>query len=105
MLRLVATADLSGLLAIVIAGFLSVPPRAAAAAPLAGPVTGVIDAVRYEGDQFYVFGWACQQGNRSSIDVHIYAGHAAGGTPAGTFVTGGKADVVNEPAVEGRLTP
>jgi predicted Zn-dependent protease len=58
----------------------------------AGPVVGVIDAVRYEGDQYYVFGWACQQGNRASIGVHIYAGGAAGGKPPGTFVTPGTAD-------------
>jgi hypothetical protein len=101
MLRLVTTVDVLGLLAILIASFfLSIPPCAAAGAPPVRAVTGVIDAVRYEGNQFYVFGWACQQGNRSSIDVHIYAGHAAGGTPAGTFVTGGKADLANEPAVD-----
>jgi hypothetical protein len=66
----------------------------------AGPVVGVIDAVRYEGDQYYVFGWACQQGNRASIGVHIYAGGAAGGKPPGTFVTPGTADLPNEPAVD-----
>jgi hypothetical protein len=66
----------------------------------AGPVVGVIDAVRYEGDQYYVFGWACQQGNRASIGVHIYAGGAAGGKPPGTFVTPGTANLPNEPAVD-----
>jgi hypothetical protein len=66
----------------------------------AGPVTGVIDDVRFEDEQYYVFGWACQQGNRGSIDVHIYANHAAGDTPPGTFVMVGKADLNNEPAVD-----
>ena len=65
-----------------------------------GPVTGVIDDVRFEGDQYYVFGWACQQGNRGAIEVHLYAGHPAGGTPPGAFVLGGKADLANEPAVD-----
>jgi hypothetical protein len=31
-----------------------------------GPVTGVIDGVAFEGDQYYVHGWACQEGNRGS---------------------------------------
>jgi hypothetical protein len=73
---------------------------AAGPQPHAGPVIGVIDDVRYEGDQFYVFGWACQQGNRSSIDVHLYAIHAAGAKPAGAYVLAGKADQDNEPAVD-----
>ena len=66
----------------------------------AGPVTGVIDAIRYEGDQYYVSGWACQEGIRGSIEVHLYAGHAAGDKPPGTFVTAGTADLSNEPAVD-----
>jgi hypothetical protein len=66
----------------------------------AGPVTGVIDSVRFEGDQYYVFGWACQENSRGSIDVHIYANHAAGATPPGTFVTAGTANLQNEPAVD-----
>src|ERR1700730_4111851 len=64
-----------------------------------GLVTGVIDGVRLEGDQSYVSGWACQQGNSGSIEVHIYADHSAYEKPAGTFVTAGKADLENEPAV------
>src|SRR5271168_32391 len=51
-----------------------------------GPVTGVIDSVRFEGDQFYIFGWACQEGQRGSLDVHLYADHAAGDKPPGMFV-------------------
>jgi hypothetical protein len=66
----------------------------------AGPLTGVIDSVRFESNQYYVFGWACQEGNRGSIDVHLYANHAAGDTPPGTFVTAGTANLGNEPAVD-----
>src|SRR5215471_412986 len=72
---------------------------AAAQSSLVGPVTGVIDDVRYEGNQYYVFGWACQQVIRSSIEVHVYANRAAG-DPAAKFVTNGKADLSNEPAVD-----
>src|SRR5580704_12247974 len=77
-----------------------VSPSAAGQNPHAGPVTGVIDGVAFEGDQYYVHGWACQEGNRGSIDVHIYANHAAGDKPAGTFVTAGTANLANEPAVD-----
>jgi hypothetical protein len=82
--------------------FLSASACVAAAAPQShfGPVTGVIDNIQYGSDQYYVSGWACQQGNRGSIDVHIYASHPAGGTPAGIFVTAGRADLDNEPAVD-----
>jgi hypothetical protein len=66
----------------------------------AGPVTGVIDGVAFEGDQYYVHGWACQEGNRGSIGVDIYANNPAGSTPAGTYVMGGTADLGNEPAVD-----
>ena len=72
----------------------------AAPPPQAGHVIGVIDDVRYEGDQYYAFGWACQQGSGASIAVHIYAGGAAGGKPPGIFVTPGTADLANEPAVD-----
>jgi hypothetical protein len=66
----------------------------------AGVVTGVIDAVAFEGDAYYVHGWACQEGNRGSIGVNIYANHAAGGTPPGTYVMAGTANLDNEPAVD-----
>jgi hypothetical protein len=49
----------------------------------AGQVTGVIDGVAFEGDQYYVHGWACQEGNRGSIGINIYANHPAGGKPPG----------------------
>ncbi|MBB5342065.1 hypothetical protein HDF10_000015 [Edaphobacter lichenicola] len=66
----------------------------------AGPVTGVIDGVQFQGDQYYASGWACQEGQRGSIDVNIYADHAAGDKPPGTFVTAGTANLANEPAVD-----
>ena len=64
------------------------------------PIIGVVDNIQYIDGRYYVFGWACQRGNRASIDVHIYAGGAAGGKPPGTFVTAGKAGLDNEPAVD-----
>jgi hypothetical protein len=103
MFGIVAGLNSSRALAASIAGLCLTTSACVAAAgpqPHAGPVIGVIDDVRYEGDQFYVFGWACQQGNRSSIDVHLYAIHAAGAKPAGAYVLAGKADQDNEPAVD-----
>src|ERR1700722_2735130 len=70
------------------------------AAAAAAPVTGVIDGVAFEGDQYYVQGWACQMGQTGSIDVHVYAGNVAGGRPPGVFVIGGPANLPNEPAVD-----
>jgi hypothetical protein len=99
MLRHVTRSTLASLLATMLA-CLALPAASAAPAPHAGPVIGVIDAVRYESGQYYVVGWACQQGARASIQVHLYAGHPAGGTPPGTFVTPGMADIADEPAVD-----
>ena len=65
-----------------------------------GSVTGVIDGVQFEDDQYYVHGWACQEGQRGSIAVHIYADHSAYDKPPGIFVTSGTADLANEPAVD-----
>ena len=75
-------------------------PATQAQSSHAGPVTGVIDGVAFEGDQYYVHGWACQEGQRGSIAVHIYAGHSAYDKPPGTFVTGDTANLSNEPAVD-----
>lgn len=68
-----------------------------AAAGQAGPVTGVIDGVAFEGDQYYVHGWACQEGNRNSIAINLYSNHPAG---LGTYVLAGIANLDNEPAVD-----
>ncbi len=59
-----AHACAAGLLLSAIAG-------SSAPAANAGAVTGVIDAVRYEGDQYYVFGWA--KGPVATPQAHICA--------------------------------
>jgi hypothetical protein len=66
----------------------------------AGPVTGVIDGVSFEADQYYVHGWACQEGDRGSISINIYATHPAGAKPPGTYVMADTANLGNEPAVD-----
>jgi hypothetical protein len=103
MLRIVSKLAWASLLATFVAGlFLAALAGHAAAAQNAhaGPVTGVIDGVTFETDQYYVHGWACQEGQRGSVDVHLYADHSAYEKPAGTFVTAGTANLDNEPAVD-----
>jgi len=63
-------------------------------------MAGHIDGVRFEGDQFHIWGWACQVGNKDSIEVRVYADHSAVDTPKGKFVLAGKANLDNEPAVD-----
>jgi hypothetical protein len=58
-----------------------------------------IDGVFSEGEQPFVVGWACQQGNKDSIDVRIYADHAPHNSPAGTLVLVGRADDESDPGV------
>jgi hypothetical protein len=63
-------------------------------------MAGNIDGIRFEGDQFHIWGWACQVGNKASIEVRVYADHSAVDTPKGKFVFAGKANLDNEPAVD-----
>lgn len=63
-------------------------------------IVGHIDGVRFEGDQFHVWGWAGQQGNKASIDVHIYADHSAIGIPKGVFVLAGTANLASEAVID-----
>ena len=67
--------------------------------PRAGRIVGNVDGIGYDGSQFQVSGWACQQGNPNSIAVHIYADRSAYDKRPGTFVTQGQADLESEPAV------
>lgn len=66
----------------------------------AAGIVGHIDGLRFEGDQFHIWGWAGQRGNRESIEVHIYADHPATATPKGTFVLGGQANLASEAVID-----
>jgi hypothetical protein len=74
-------------------------PKASGQTSRAGRVVGSIDGFSYDGGQFHVVGWACQQGNPASIEVHVYADRSAYDKPPGTFVTAGRADLDSEAAV------
>jgi hypothetical protein len=58
-----------------------------------------IDGVFSEGEQPFVMGWACQQGNKDSIDIRIYADRAPNDSPAGTLVLVGRADFESDSGV------
>jgi hypothetical protein len=53
-----------------------------------------VDTVAYEGAQPFVLGWACQPGNRNSVEVRIYAD-----APKGQFAVAGRADVDSDTGV------
>lgn len=54
-------------------------------------IAGDIGGVTQDGSwNFFIEGWACSVGVDTSIDVHVYAGGAAGG---GTFVASGRANM------------
>jgi hypothetical protein len=54
-------------------------------------VIGNIDGAGFEEGQAYVWGWACQPGDKTSITIQMYADER--------FVVAGKAEFGNEPAV------
>ena len=102
MLNISSKQKWSWLLMALVAGLLCVAsawPQASGQNSRAGRVVGNIDGISLDGGQFHVSGWACQQGNPGSIEVHIYADRSAYDKPPGTFVTAGKADLESEPAV------
>ncbi|MBA0235099.1 type IV secretion protein Rhs [Stenotrophomonas maltophilia] len=65
--------------------------------PVTTQVTGAIDRVTHDTNwNWYVEGWACSMGMDGSIDVHVYANDAAGGS---SFLGGNTANLVSEPQV------
>jgi hypothetical protein len=53
-----------------------------------------VDGVFYEGSQPFVLGWACERGNKASVDVKIHAD-----APQGPFVIAGRADTESDAGV------
>jgi hypothetical protein len=68
-----------------------------ASKPSVGRVIGTIDGISRDGEQFFIAGWACQQGRSESIQLHIFAG----ADPAkNVFLTAHKANFYSEAAVK-----
>jgi hypothetical protein len=62
--------------------------------PGPGRIVGAVDGIGRDGDQLFVAGWACQQRQKQSIAVRIFAGPSRSG-----FLTAGMANLPSEPAV------
>src|SRR5258708_36076716 len=64
--------------------------------PSVGRIIGNIDGISHDGEQFFIAGWACQQGRSESIQLHIFAG----ADPAKKmFLTAHRANFYSEAAV------
>src|SRR5215470_1655483 len=62
-----------------------------------GRIVGNFDGISRDGEQLFISGWACQQGQRASILVHVFAGSPT--DPKRTFIVAGRANLDSEPAV------
>ncbi|MCP3865701.1 hypothetical protein [Marisediminitalea sp.] len=56
-------------------------------------VLGYIDVLSKSGSDYYISGWACQKYFKTSINVHVYAGGAAG--QGGTMIASGSANLAS----------
>jgi len=65
--------------------------------PVDRSVIGNIDGISVQGNNFYLWGWACAKTSANSIDVHVYLGGPSGG--GGTLAFTGTANQASEPAV------
>jgi hypothetical protein len=79
--------------------FLSASSAASGQNSRPGHVIGNIDGISRDGDQYFISGWACQQGRSDSIQLHVYVDRSAYGTPPGTLAVVGWANFDNEPGV------
>jgi hypothetical protein len=68
-------------------------------AGVAGNIVGNIDGVSYDGEQAFLSGWACQQGQKKSISVKVYADHLTSGSSDETLVEDGAANLDSESGV------
>jgi hypothetical protein len=76
-----------------------VTPARAGAGPVPGPILGRIDGISHDGEQSFLSGWACQQGQTKSISLHVFADHFTDDTSAEAFVGVGIANLDSESAV------
>lgn len=78
------------------AAVFSFPQHALAAPPVIGAANLSYDTDR---KQFFVSGWACEEGVHTSIGVQVYVDRAATDNPPGAKVASGVANQASEPAV------
>jgi hypothetical protein len=70
----------------------------AVAQPHAGRIIGSLDGISQDGDHFFISGWACQQGQKKSIAVHVFADDPKASSKK-IFLTAHFANLYSEPAV------
>ncbi len=78
----------------VVLSFSLVPSEATAQNPHVGRIVGNIDGISQDGEQFFIAGWACRQGQKKSIAVRIFADPTRS-----AFLTAGMANLYSEPAI------
>ncbi len=71
----------------------------AALAAQPGHIIGAIDGVSHDGNQTFLSGWACQEGQPQSIVVAVFLDRSAFDTPKGRFVMNGLANLDSEPSI------
>jgi len=79
--------------------FLVLVPSSAAQAGV-GHIIGNIDGISYDGEQTYISGWACQQGQSASITVQVFTDGSTGDPDKRILVVPAWANLENEPAVD-----
>jgi hypothetical protein len=67
--------------------------------PAVGRIVGSIDGISHDGEAAFISGWACQQGQKGSILVHVFAADSLGSASKRTFLGGGKANLESEAAI------
>ena len=64
-----------------------------------GRIVGNIDGISQDGEQFFIAGWACQQGQRKSIAVQLFADQTTNGQTKSAPVLAETASLPSERAV------
>jgi hypothetical protein len=65
-----------------------------------GHIIGNIDGISHDGEQTYISGWACQQGQSASIMVQVFTDDSTGDPGKRTLVVPAWANLESEPAVD-----
>ena len=106
MLRIALQLNGSRMVAVFIAVLLCIsllPSETSAQSPGAtsrvGRVIGNIDGISQDGEQLFVSGWACQQGQKASILVHVFSDDSASHPSNQVFLLYGKTNLNNEHTV------
>jgi hypothetical protein len=85
--------------AVALSVWMPVCSQGLAKSPRVGRILGNIDGIANDGEQYFVSGWACQQGQKESVQIHIYGSPSAGDAAKQVLVTASEANFDSELAV------